>query len=87
MGLDSSGTGRPLSGTIYACDEPARGWVCPLCGCGVAPWLWNCPCKSMPTWYWGGMMPTDYTCPKCGAWVPSGSYHLCGTPDISGDNP
>lgn len=23
-----------------------RGWVCPLCGRGVSPWIDFCPCKS-----------------------------------------
>lgn len=26
-----------------------------------------------------GQMSSGYTCPNCGAWVPFGTSHLCGT--------
>ena len=35
------------------CDIPLpqdfdkqRGWICPVCGKGVAPWISECPCKN-----------------------------------------
>ena len=35
------------------CDMPLpqdfdkqRGWICPVCGKGVAPWISECPCKN-----------------------------------------
>jgi len=24
-----------------------RGWICPVCGCGVAPSVTVCPCRSL----------------------------------------
>ena len=32
-------------GTAFA-DLPAE-WVCPVCGCGVSPWLNRCLCRSL----------------------------------------
>lgn len=26
-----------------------KGWVCPVCGGGVSPYLQKCPCKKMVT--------------------------------------
>lgn len=38
---------------ISACDMPLpqgfgeqKGWICPVCGRGVAPWVNYCPCQG-----------------------------------------
>ena len=37
---------------ISTCDMPLpgvgkqEGWICPVCGRGVAPWMNYCPCQS-----------------------------------------
>lgn len=38
---------------ISSCDTPIphsfgeqKGWICPVCGRGVAPWVDVCPCQS-----------------------------------------
>ena len=42
------------------CDMPGfgkqKGWICPVCGRGVAPWASSCPCQinrniSWENWY------------------------------------
>jgi len=40
-------------GGLSNCDMPMpqgfgkqEGWICPVCGRGVAPWVDACPCKS-----------------------------------------
>lgn len=30
--------------------QPPTGWVCPVCGRGLAPWVQSCPCKDGGTW-------------------------------------
>lgn len=30
-----------------------KGWMCPVCGCGVAPWQTTCPCKKCITYACG----------------------------------
>ena len=39
--------------TFSNCDIPVpqgfgkqEGWICPVCGRGVAPWASSCPCQS-----------------------------------------
>lgn len=45
---NKTNTGRPSN-----CDMPLpqgfgkqEGWICPVCGRGVAPWVDVCPCQS-----------------------------------------
>lgn len=43
---------KPIGG-LSNCDMPLpqgfgeqKGWICPVCGRGVAPWTSFCPCQS-----------------------------------------
>ena len=43
---------KPIGG-LSNCDMPLpkgfgkqEGWICPVCGRGVAPWVNMCPCQS-----------------------------------------
>lgn len=43
---------KPIGG-LSNCDMPMpqgldkkEGWICPVCGRGVAPWVNMCPCQS-----------------------------------------
>lgn len=48
--------GKMVNDLVYrpqSCDIPLsqgfskqEGWICPVCGQGVAPWMSFCPCKS-----------------------------------------
>ena len=40
-----------------------RGWVCPKCGHGVAPWVSVCPCGQVAYVTYGNT--TDWRC-QCG---------------------
>lgn len=68
-----------IAGTVHHCQwqRPLpyfvqTGWVCPVCGSGVAPSLTVCPCKTTRT-YFG--MPTDDS-PRVVA-RPHPEYGLC----------
>ena len=46
------------------------GWVCPLCGRANAPWISQCPCQPITTWFgptWSSSEWTtpDYTITSC----------------------
>ena len=51
------------------CDMPApqgfgeqKGWICPVCGRGVAPWVDYCPCQINKNITWvTGTGTTTYT--------------------------
>ena len=43
---------KPIGG-LSNCDTPLprgfgeqKGWICPVCGRGVAPWVSFCPCQT-----------------------------------------
>lgn len=38
-------TGVPARYEPAVIDEKQHGWVCPVCGTGIAPWVPTCPCK------------------------------------------
>lgn len=31
-----------------SCAENRYGWICPVCGKGLAPWVSACSCREMP---------------------------------------
>ena len=45
-------TNKPNTGRLSNCDMPfpsfgkQEGWICPVCGRGVSPWVDYCPCQS-----------------------------------------
>jgi len=60
--------------------DAQTGWICPVCGKGVAPWLSNCPCT--PTYYYSGWQPLQqgwWQCPNCLKYVLYGTTHVCYT--------
>ena len=28
-------------------EKGQRGWICPVCGSGLAPWVDKCPCMNV----------------------------------------
>lgn len=46
--------------------EDNKGWICPVCGRGVAPNVKVCPCKSEPIYVSHPIYPWIY--PSCPDW-------------------
>ena len=51
-------------------EHRLKGWVCPVCGVGVSPYITFCPCHSTPlpllVYYPAPQKPLDYTI-TCGS--------------------
>jgi hypothetical protein len=64
------------TGSNLPAASAQRGWICPVCGKGCAPWLTQCQCAPFrPRWEWvPPMYPTYPTCPPWGGitWTTSG---------------
>ena len=47
-----------------------NGWICPICGRGLSPYIMICPCHDENSWSkttlgYGYITETWITCPKC----------------------
>ena len=57
---------------VLNCDIPMphgfgeqKGWICPVCGRGVAPWTSYCPCQSDWKITYGTSTGGDYDIKEC----------------------
>lgn len=64
----------------------AKGWVCPVCGRGMAPWKGKCNCVSPPK---RSISPPSITvypyaaqtvCNRCLRWMVPNQVHVCPVP-------
>ena len=47
------------------CFGEQKGWICPVCGRGVAPWTSYCPCQSDWKITYGTSTGGDYDIKEC----------------------
>lgn len=55
-----------------------NGWICPKCGCVLAPWISECP-HHLPNIGVGSPIPWPYNIPSTGDPLPNGHYTVCTT--------
>ena len=61
--------------TTTKLPDPPVGWRCPVCGCGNAPWVSQCPC--MQTQHVPIYPQPWYPDPQPQPWYPD-PYSWCG---------